>query len=383
MSQKEALAANFGAIILMSNNLNIIISGGGTGGHLYPAIAIRDQIIKDEPKINVHFVGSDYGIEKETLPQKGYKHTLLPVRGFQRQLNFSSFCKNSTLPYKLIKSNFIVKKLYSELKPKLVIGTGGYASALPLREGIKRNIPVIIQEQNAFPGITTRWFSNKADKVFIAFKEAQNFIEKKCILTGNPVRVEIDKGNPKEGFKKFLLKDNKKTILIFGGSQGSLFINEIISKIINSLSKQNIQFLWQTGPNHFKKFMKFENDRIKVLPYINNMANAYSVSDLVICRSGAITCSELTYCGKPSILIPLKSSAGNHQLKNAKSLSENGAAVMIEERTFDESEFVELIKNVINSEKKLKKMASNCKQLRQSGAVNKISKSALELIGNV
>ena len=367
----------------MRDNLNIIISGGGTGGHLYPAIAIRDQIVKDEPKLNVHFVGSDYGIEKETLPQKGFKHTLLPVRGFQRQLNFSSFCKNSTLPYKLIKSNFIVKKLYSELKPKLVIGTGGYASALPLREGIKRNIPVIIQEQNAFPGITTRWFSNKADKVFIAFKEAQNFIEKKCILIGNPVRVEIDKGISKEGFKKFSLSGKKKTILIFGGSQGSLFINEIISKIINSLSKQNIQFLWQTGPNHFKKFMKFENEHIKVLPYIDNMANAYSVSDLVICRSGAITCSELAYCRKPSILIPLKSSAGNHQLKNAKSLSENGAAVMVEERAFDESGFVELIKNVINSEKKLKKMASNCKKLRHSDAVNKISKSALELIGNV
>ena len=265
----------------------------------------------------------------------------------------------------------------------MVIGTGGYASALPLREGIKRNIPVIIQEQNAFPGITTRWFSNKADKVFIAFKEAQNFIEKKCILIGNPVRVEIDKGISKEGFKKFSLSGKKKTILIFGGSQGSLFINEIISKIINSLSKQNIQFLWQTGPNHFKKFMKFENEHIKVLPYIDNMANAYSVSDLVICRSGAITCSELAYCRKPSILIPLKSSAGNHQLKNAKSLSENGAAVMVEERAFDESGFVELIKNVINSEKKLKKMASNCKKLRHSDAVNKISKSALELIGNV
>lgn len=364
----------------MPDNLNIIISGGGTGGHLYPAIAIRDQILKDDPRLNIHFVGSDYGIEKKTFAQKGYQHTLLPIRGFQRQFNFSSLYKNSFLPYKLIKSNFMIKKLYSELKPKLVIGTGGYASAIPLREGIKRNIPVIIQEQNAFPGITTRWFSNKASKVFIAFKEAQDFIEKKCILIGNPVRNDINKGDPQKGFQKFSLCEERKTVLIFGGSQGSLFINEIISKIIYPLSKFNIQFLWQTGPMHFKKFKKFENDMVKVLPYIDNMANAYAVSDLVVCRSGAITCSELTYCGKPSILLPLKGSAGNHQLKNAKSLSKNGAAIMIEEVLVSESKLKKLIINIINSEVKLKKMSLNCKKLRYPDAVTKISKSALELI---
>tara|TARA_B000000475_G_scaffold271843_1_gene270757 strand:- start:1145 stop:2248 length:1104 start_codon:yes stop_codon:yes gene_type:complete len=367
----------------MPDNLNIIISGGGTGGHLYPAIAIRDQIIKEDPRFNVHFVGSDYGIEKKTLPQKGYQHTLLPIRGFQRQFNFSSFYKNSVLPYKLIKSNFLIQKLYSDLKPKLVIGTGGYASAIPLREGIKRNIPVIIQEQNAFPGITTRWFSNRASKVFIAFKEAQDFIEKKCILIGNPVRNDIDKGETQKGLQKFSLCEKRKTVLIFGGSQGSLFINEIISKIIYSLSKLNIQFLWQTGPMHFRKFKKFENDMIKVLPYIDNMADAYAISDLVVCRSGAITCSELTYCGKPSILIPLKSAAGNHQSKNAKSLSKNGAAIMIEEVSVSESKLKNSIINIINSEEKLKKMSSNCKKLKYPDAANKISKSALELIKNV
>tara|TARA_B100001996_G_scaffold101068_1_gene75805 strand:+ start:2260 stop:3363 length:1104 start_codon:yes stop_codon:yes gene_type:complete len=367
----------------MPDNPNIIISGGGTGGHLFPAIAIRDQLVKDNPRLNIHFVGSIYGIEKLTLPQKGFKHTLLPISGFQRQINFTSIYKNLLLPYKIIKSNLLIKKLFRELKPKLIIGTGGYASAIPLMEGIKRNIPIIIQEQNAFPGITTRWYSKRANEVFIAFKEAQNFIEKKCILSGNPVRHTIDKGDRNKGLKSFSLKDNTKTILIFGGSQGSLFINKFISKVIEPLAKLKIQFLWQTGPKHYHQFKHFENKLVKVLPFIENMANAYALSDLVICRSGAITCSEITYCGKPSILFPLKSSAGDHQLKNAKSLSKKGASIMIEQRSLSDKMFVELIQNIINSETKLKDMAANSLRLRHPDAASQISKSAMRLINNV
>ena len=367
----------------MTNSSNIIISGGGTGGHLFPAIAIKDQLVKSNPKFNIHFVGSIYGIEYKTLPQNGLKHTLLPISGLQRQINFTSIYKNFLIPYRLIKSKFLIKNLFTELQPKLVIGTGGYASALPLMEGIKRNIPVIIQEQNAFPGITTRWFSKKADKVFIAFKEAQNFIEKKCILSGNPVRDGIDKGDREKGFNNFSLNNNMKTILIFGGSQGSLFINQKINKIIKDLSQQKIQFIWQTGSKHYEKFKEFETNTVKILPFIENMANAYAISDLVICRSGAITCSELTYCGKPSILIPLKNSAGNHQLKNAESLSSKGAALTIEESSFSKIEFKKIIKNLVHSESKLKKMNANSIKLKYSNAATQISNYALSLIKNV
>ena len=367
----------------MPNEINIIISGGGTGGHLFPAIAISDQLLKSNPKFNVHFVGSIYGIEKKTLPRNKLNYTLLPISGFQRQINLKSIYKNFMLPYRLIKSKLLIKNLFKELKPKLVIGTGGYASALPLMEGIQRGIPLIIQEQNAFPGITTRWFSRKADKVFIAFKEAQNHIDKKCILTGNPVRSNIDKGNREQGLKSFSFKNNIKTVLIFGGSQGSLFLNKIISKIIESLCIHEIQFLWQTGQNHYQEFKKFENKIVKVLPFIDNMANAYAVSDLVISRSGAITCSEIAHCGKPSILFPLKNSAGNHQLKNAKSLSKVGAALVIEEDTVNEEKLKNLIKNLIKSESKLKKMSANSIRLRYPNAASHISNSALELLKNV
>ena len=367
----------------MTEVRNIIISGGGTGGHLFPAIAIRDQIVKDNPRFNVHFVGSIYGIEKNVLAHKGYKHTLLPVSGLQRQLNLRSIYKNLLLPYKLVKSNFLVKKLFSELKPALIIGTGGYASAIPLMEGLKRSIPVIIQEQNAFPGITTRWFSKRANEVFIAFKEAQDFIENKCILSGNPIRHGIDKGSRANGFKKFSLNDKTKTILIFGGSQGSLSINNLISKIIEPLTKLNIQFIWQTGPSNYDQFKSFENKFVKVLPFIENMANAYAVSDLVICRSGALTCSEITYCGKPSILLPLKNSTGDHQRKNAESLSKNGAAIIAEEGSLANEDFIELIDDLIRSEKKLKKMAANSLNLRYPNAVSEISKSAMRLTKNV
>ena len=201
----------------MSSSLNIVISGGGTGGHLFPALAIGDELQSQNPNILIHYIGSKFGIEKDVLPIKNVQHSLLPIRGLQRSLDFNSLGKNILLPGRIISSLSKIKQIFNEIKPRLVIGTGGYASALPLREGINRNIPTLIQEQNSFPGITTRWFANNVNKVCIAFEEAQSMIKKQCIITGNPIRSEINTGIQEFGLKEYgfdkkiiELKNNKE-----------------------------------------------------------------------------------------------------------------------------------------------------------------------------
>jgi len=200
----------------MDRSMNIIISGGGTGGHLYPALAIGDEIMVRHPLTNIHYVGSTFGIEKEVLPVKNVNHSLLSIRGFQRSLNLGSIGKNLLLPGRLIASIGKMKSLFDSLQPDLVIGTGGYACALPLREAIRKGVPTLIQEQNSYPGVTTRWFADKADTVCIAFEEAQSYIKKKCILAGNPVRKEIRLGHREIGLSQFGFSLIKKRFSFLG-----------------------------------------------------------------------------------------------------------------------------------------------------------------------
>ena len=364
----------------MSKPLNIIISGGGTGGHLFPALAIGDELQIQNSNIFIHYIGSKFGIEKDVLPIKNVQHSLLPIRGLQRSFSFESIGKNMLLPTRLISSLSKIRQLFNDIKPQLVIGTGGYASALPLREGIRRSIPTLIQEQNSFPGITTRWFEKKANKVCTAFEEAQLMIKNKCILTGNPIRHEIDTGVKEIGLKEYGFDEDKKTLLLFGGSQGSLALNQMMDKMVTYLSISSIQIIWQTGKHFFNTYNHHENDNIRIVPFIDNMANAYASSDLVISRAGAITCSELTVCGKPSILIPFPAAAGNHQEKNAKALADNGASIIINEDKVNPDELSSLIQNLLNNNKQLNQMADCSKKLGKPNATTLIARQALELL---
>ena len=361
----------------------VVIAGGGTGGHLFPAIALGEEITKIKTNLKIHYIGSIYGIEKNVLPKRNLTHTLLPITGLQRNLSLTSVYKNFLLPFRMIKSKNEIKKLFQSINPGLIIGTGGYASAIPLNEGVKRSIPIVIQEQNAFPGITTRMFSSKAAKTFIAFKEAQKFINSKCILRGNPIRESINNGSREDGLKSFGLNTEKLTLLIFGGSQGSYFINSIVKMAINELIKLNIQIIWQTGPRHFNDFSNYECETVKVVPFIENMADAYAVSDLVIARSGAITCSELTYCGKPSILFPFKAAAGDHQSKNAMALSRKGAALVLDEKKNNKNDLIDAISNIILSNETLKKMKSSSLSMSSPNSAYKIAEEALSVMQNV
>ena len=372
-------------VISILDNYKIIIAGGGTGGHLFPAIAIGEEIKERIPQAQIHFIGSVFGLEAKVFPVKDLLHTLLPIRGLQRGFSFDSLIKNLILPFRIISSLLKIRTLFKDFKPELVIGTGGYASALPLLMSTiqKTSIPIILQEQNSFPGITTRWFANKASLICVAFKIYDKSLNHKVVLTGNPIRNNIVLGEKSLALKEYNLDEQKKTVFVFGGSQGSAFLNKSMEKIINRFNGIPVQVLWQTGDNEYNNYKKYMSGSIKVTPFINDMASAYTLSDLVVCRSGALTLSEVTACGKPSILIPYAAAAGNHQLKNAKILYDTGASILFEEKDLNHDNLFNKINHLVNNKVKLDEMSSASKTLGKPNATKIIVDHIMKINSNV
>ena len=360
--------------------LKILIAGGGTGGHLFPALAIGEEIHKRKPRAEIHYVGSNFGLEAKVFPIKDVWHTLLPIRGFQRGISLQSIFQNSLLPFRIIKSMLKMKSLMKEFVPQVVIGTGGYASALPLYYASNQDdpLPIILQEQNSFPGITTRWYAKKANKICVAFNEVTKYLDSNTVVTGNPVRQGISNGNKAKGIQEFRLKNNQKTIFIFGGSQGSAYLNKMVSNVAKNISGAGIQILWQTGDREYSKYKDFESKQIRIVPFIHNMADAYAIADLIICRSGALTLAEVTVCGKPAILIPFPFAADDHQTKNAQSLVSKGAARILFERTLNTADFLHAIMNLIHDNEELIKMCKASNKLGKPNATSEIVDYILE-----
>ena len=361
-------------------NMNILIAGGGTGGHLFPALAIGEEILSRNSNIKIHYVGSAFGLESKVFPIKDVWHTLLPIRGIQRDLSLKSFFRNALLPFRIIRSFHKTNNLINDFSPDIIIGTGGYASALPLLVAStnKKNIPIILQEQNSFPGITTKWFAKRATKVCVAFKDKRSKMVGNIVHTGNPIRKGLTKGNKSLGYKNFNFKNMYKTIFLFGGSQGSSFLNNILSQIIKEFKNANIQVIWQTGDIEYGKYKKYTSNKIHVTPFINNMSEAYAISDLIICRSGALTISELTVCGKPSILIPFSHAAGDHQTKNAQVLVDSNAAKLISEKNLNKKNLLYTTMSLIHNEKALNEMRKASKAMGKPNATSKIVDHVLE-----
>ena len=272
------------------------------------------------------------------------------------------------------------KRLFQEFNPHAVVGTGGYASAIPIKIAIKQHIPLLLQEQNSYPGITTRLYAEKAHSVCIAFDEAKNYLKGNCIVTGNPTRKGILNGHRSDAAKTFNFKPEKDTVFLFGGSQGSAALNKIMNSAIDSLQQEDIQVLWQTGHNQFSKFQHHESDSVRVLPFINLMSDAYALSDLVISRAGALTLSEITVCGKPSILIPFPDAAGDHQMKNAEVLAKANAAQLIEEKDLSSFLLVETVLRLLRNKEKLEQMAHQTKNLAKPDATETIVDQILQMI---
>ena len=366
---------SFNGVELLMANRKILISGGGTGGHLFPALAIGEEINSRDPNAEIHYIGSKFGLEAKVFPIKAVRHTLLPIRGFHRGFSFQGICRNAILPLRIIRSLIKLRYVFNDFDPEIIVGTGGYASALPLYIASKNSdsIPMILQEQNSFPGITTRLFAKKAQKICIAFKQSKEKIENSnMIITGNPVRKGIEEGDKDRGLIEFNFRNSLKTIFLFGGSQGSSYLNELMHKVVRNLSDAGIQILWQTGDRDYMKYANMDSENIRILPFINNMADAYSVSDLLICRSGALTLAEITICGKPALLIPYPYAAGDHQTKNADSLFQAGAARVLTEKHLNSKKFLHAVMSLVHNQKELDKMSRSSLKLGHPNATKKI-----------
>ncbi|MEI6434766.1 MAG: undecaprenyldiphospho-muramoylpentapeptide beta-N-acetylglucosaminyltransferase [Bacteroidota bacterium] len=367
--------------------IRVIISGGGTGGHVFPAIAIANalkSLIKD---IDILFIGANGKMEMEKVPAAGYRIEGLPVTGFQRRLTW----KNATFPFRLIKSLIKARSIISRFKPDVVIGVGGYASGPTLRIAASRAIPTLIQEQNSFPGVTNRILSQKVIRICVAYKEmAKYFPAEKIVLTGNPIRQNLlNLSNKKEeALRHFALDPAKKTILVIGGSLGSRTINEAVLSFVLSQVKQKdqtfsaIQILWQTGKIYFEKIREQIDGKFPsmvIVPFIERMDFAYSAADIVVSRAGAIAISELCVVGKPVILIPSPNVAEDHQTKNAKSLVVSNAAILIPDRDAIAS-LGKIIMETLQNKSLMAELKNNISKLGIPDAAEKIALEALSLI---
>ena len=361
---------------------NIIISGGGTGGHLFPAIAIAQALQKADNEVNILFVGAKGKIEETKVPEAGYNIELLNIQGFSRKLSF----KNITFLIKLFKSLRKSKKIVKKFKPDVVVGVGGYASGALVYVATKRGIPGLIQEQNSYPGITNKILSKRVEKICVAYDGTERFFPKeKIIKTGNPVRETLLNNDitREEAAKFFGLDPNKKIILSLGGSGGAKSINDGIAENIDKLAKTDSQFIWQTGKFYFDEAKKAENtvksDNIKVFAFIKRMDLAYKVADVVISRAGAGTISELCLLEKPAILVPSPNVAEDHQTKNAKSLVDKQAAILVKDNE-TKTKLIDTALKLIDNEQEIKILSENISKQAMQNSAEIIAKEVLKLI---
>jgi UDP-N-acetylglucosamine--N-acetylmuramyl-(pentapeptide) pyrophosphoryl-undecaprenol N-acetylglucosamine transferase len=362
--------------------LKIIISGGGTGGHIFPAIAIANAIRSLRPDTEFLFVGAEGKMEMEKVPAAGFKIEGLWISGFQRKLSLS----NLAFPFKVITSLIKAKKILKSFKPDAVIGTGGFASGPMLQVAAQNGVVTLVQEQNSYPGITNKILSKKVDRICVAYSGMEKYFPKeKILLTGNPVRQDILSldGKKERGLEYFGLNNNKRTILVIGGSLGARTVNESIINCLEAFEKNNVQLIWQTGKGFYQTAIlaisKFEKNGIKVFDFIQKMDYAYAVADLVVSRAGASSVSELCLVKKPCILIPSPNVAEDHQTKNAMALVTYNAALIIKDVEAREK-LCELAIALINNEEQCFKLSENIGKLAFQDSANVIANEVFSLI---
>lgn len=361
--------------------MKVVISGGGTGGHVFPAIAIADAIRRQLPAAEILFVGAKGKLEMEKVPAAGYRIIGLDIAGMQRKLTL----KNLILPVKILKSLLQARKVVSEFKPDIAVGVGGYASGPLLKVCSWMHVPYVLQEQNSYAGVTNKILGKRAEKIFVAYEGMQRFFEaSKIQWTGNPVRAQIAESNytTEEARAKIGVDTNKKTTLVFGGSLGARTLNDAIAANKAWIeANQDIQFIWQVGKlyyNEFKASSVAELPNVKVLPFIEDMATAYRASDVVVCRAGALTISELALVGNPSILVPSPNVAEDHQTHNAMSLVKHGAALMVKDAEAKE-QLMPLLASLIRDEEQQKRLTTHLKALGKPDAADVIASEIINI----
>lgn len=334
----------------------ILFAGGGTGGHLYPAIAIADRLkaqLGRQSDVEIRFVGTKRGIEYRLGNSLGYPLTTIAMRGIVRRFSL----KNLLVPFAVAASLIQSFRLITSFNPQLVVGTGGYVAWPVVRMAAYRNIPIVIQEQNSFPGIVTRRAAAFASRIYLGFAGAKKHLETKApmIVTGNPVRDSLTHGDRHRAAIEFGLDPNKKTILILGGSQGASAINQaVLRSLANTSLPSNLQLLWQTGKRDYTEVAAVAGDKVSdraLFPFSEKMPLVYAAADFAVARAGALTLAELSACGLPSLLIPYPIAAGDHQRKNAEECVANGTALMITEDNLESHDLLKEAADVIQSEK--------------------------------
>ncbi|MFZ1320473.1 MAG: undecaprenyldiphospho-muramoylpentapeptide beta-N-acetylglucosaminyltransferase [Ignavibacteria bacterium] len=359
--------------------MRYLFAGGGTGGHIFPAIAIADEIRKLDPEAEILFIGAKGRIEEKIVPQNNYKLEVISITGFDRQ----NFFKNILLPIKVLASITQSKNIIREFRPDVAIGTGGFVCGPVIHAAVRMGIPSLIQEGNSFAGKTIKILSEKSDKVVINFEETKNYLKRKdnIIKISHPVRNSLILKDREDSIIKFGLNPKKKTILIFGGSQGAVAVNTALINLITDLNKEDINIIWQTGENDFDKLSEMFKDldhKIRVLKFINNMDEAYSASDLIICRAGITSIMEIALLKKAAILIPFPGAAEDHQVKNAMSLKNmNAAEVILQENI--EKELLPGILRLIRNDNALNELRNNVSGFSDRDAAKKIAEEVLKL----
>lgn len=351
-------------------NYRFILSGGGTGGHIYPAIAIANELKRRFPKAEFLFVGAKGRMEMEKVPQAGYKIEGLWITGLQRKLTL----KNLMFPFKVIGSLIKSGKIVSRFKPHAVIGTGGFASGPLLKVASGRGIPCVLQEQNSFAGITNKLLKNKVAKICVAYDGMEKFFPAdKIVKTGNPVRGDLVRINKdKQGALNFFgFESDKPVLLVLGGSLGARRINQLVEQKLDWLISLNVQIIWQCGKLYLEEYKKYDGNGVRVLDFLDRMDYAYAAADTILSRAGAGSVSELCIVGKPVIFVPSPNVAEDHQTKNATSLVRESAALMIVEKNMD-TEFESVYLDLHRSKEKQLMLSNNIKKLALPNATKDI-----------
>ncbi len=359
-----------------------MFAGGGTGGHIYPVIAVAEEIKRKQPETEVLFIGGTKGREQKIVENSGFPVKTIPVTAMPRNISPKILGFIMKLGVSILKSRRYIRKF----KPAVVMATGGYISGPPMMAALSIGVPLVILEQNTYPGITNRKLGRYADFVFLGFEGAEkNFTgDVKATVTGNPVRAEIGRAHRDESARAFGFNPWLKTVLAFGGSQGARAINKALSGSVESIANKGIQVLWQTGDREYEKWSSYDGrseGRIKICKYIDNIAQAYAAADLVVARAGAMSISEITVCGLPALFIPLAAAAGNHQEYNARMIVDAGAASVIFERELTSSLLEREIIRIVTSDERLAAMSKASGRIGKKNAATVIAGIIIDRYG--
>ena len=370
--------------------MRVVIAAAGTGGHINPGIAIANKIKEKEPNSEFIFIGTNRGLENDLVPRAGYNLKTIDAHGIQRKLTLENF-KNLYATFKSIKE---ARNILEEFKPDVVVGTGGYICVPVVMSAKKLNIPVVLHESNAFPGVAVKLFKKKADKILVGFEDAKNRLENasNVVVTGNPIKIKklaLTEAQKNEIKNELGIKNEKPIVLVFGGSQGAQSINRSFIEIIVNKKNKNYQIVWAAGPGQYDEIksqlsevnVDINNiENVKIVPYIYNMEEVMNTCDLVVCRSGAMTITEVSVVGKPAIFIPFPYATENHQEYNARVLEKVGAAKIILDKDLNSEILENTIEKMVRDKSKLKKMGENATKVAMQNVEDRIYKEIKKVV---